>query len=122
MGNYCCGGGEDGVEPDSHHNVSAEVRIRSPRILQIPVENHFNLASPTNFQCPKSRFSFQERRRLAAEAAQKRIREAEGRGMRDPEGFKQRQANKEKVMAEAMEQGQGQPSGGLKVRSPSINP
>ena len=54
-----------------------------------------------------------EMRRQMSEAAEKRQKEAEGRGLKDPEGAKRRIEAKEKAARE-MEQGGGGPSGGMK--------
>ncbi|KAJ8032145.1 hypothetical protein HOLleu_25585 [Holothuria leucospilota] len=51
----------------------------------------------------------EEKRRQQAEAAEKRMKESEGRGLKDPEGVKRKQMQKEEMekKAEALEQTEG---------------
>ena len=61
----------------------------------------------------KLRFNQEERRRQAAEAAEKRHREADARGLKDPEGYKRKVEQREKIEREAALAGGGE--GKLKV-------
>ena len=56
-----------------------------------------------------------ERRRQMAEAAEKRLKESDGRGLKDPEGFKRKQLAQQKAAEEDMRQGGGEAN--LKVRT-----
>ena len=49
----------------------------------------------------------EERRRQAAEAAEKRQREAEGKGIKDPEAYKRKLEQREKMEREAERAGGG---------------
>ena len=49
-----------------------------------------------------------------AEAAEKRLKESEGRGLKDPEGFKRKQLAQQKAAEENMKQGGTE--GNLKVK------
>jgi len=51
-----------------------------------------------------------ERRRQAAEAAEKRLKDSEGRGLKDPEGFKRKQ----NAQKQAAQQGEMQGEAHLK--------
>jgi len=59
----------------------------------------------------ESEADIEEKRRLQAEAAERRLKDNEGRGLKDPEGAKRRMEQK---AAAARETGQGAPGGGLK--------
>ena len=50
-----------------------------------------------------------------AEAAEKRLKESDGRGLKDPEGFKRKQLAQQKAAEEDMRQGGGEAN--LKVRT-----
>ena len=59
-------------------------------------------------------FIQEERRRQAAEAAEQRQRQADGRGLKDPEGYKRKVEQREKMEREAAQAGGGDAP--LKVR------
>lgn len=59
-------------------------------------------------------FIQEERRRQAAAAAEQRQRESDGRGLKDPEGYKRKVEQREKIEREAAMAGGG--DGPLKVR------
>ena len=56
----------------------------------------------------------EERRRQAAEAAERRQKEADGRGLKDPEGYKRKIERREQIEREAAKIGKGA-DGPLKV-------
>ena len=47
----------------------------------------------------------EERRRQMAQAAEKRLKQEEGRGMKDPEGFKRKLEQREKAEQQAKDRG-----------------
>jgi len=49
-----------------------------------------------------------DRRRQMAEAAEKRLKESDGRGLKDPEGFKRKQLAQQKAAEQDMSQGGGE--------------
>ena len=59
-------------------------------------------------------FLQEERRRQAAEAAERRQREAEGRGLKDPDGYKRKIEQREQIERDAAKAGGGA-DGPLKV-------
>jgi len=56
---------------------------------------------------PDDNVDVEERRRRAAEAAEQRQKEAEGKGLKDPEAYKRKIEQREKIEREAAKAGGG---------------
>ena len=99
MGN--CFGNDSGPD-DNGRNVDP-VRNNN-NLIKIP----FKIESIDPFLVDYLRLPLQEeRRRQAAEAAEKRQREAEGKGIKDPEAYKRKLEQREKMEREAERAGGG---------------
>ncbi|PIK45159.1 hypothetical protein BSL78_17976 [Apostichopus japonicus] len=108
----------------SHNTVSSSMDLRRPVLYK-----EIHISGQVLSRCKKVRYNLaslnsgmnlgmslnpvmnpgEERRAQQAAAAEKRVKEAEGRGVKDPEGVKKRKLQQEEMekRAEALEQTEG---------------